>query len=133
MKKRLLRSFGILAVLALAGCGNLSKVDDQGRTDKAVWPEVDRATFDTGSYPEIDALHLVRPGMSKDQLYNLLGRPHFGEGLVGVREWDYLFHFRTTGADVSCQYKVLFDKDKRAQTFMWKPAGCADVLSAARR
>ncbi|VEI45321.1 lipoprotein [Actinobacillus equuli] len=34
--------------------------------------------------------------MNKDQLYNLIGRPHFEEGLYGVREWDYAFNYRET-------------------------------------
>lgn len=33
---------------------------------------------------------MVERGMNKDQLYNLLGRPHFSEGLYGVREWTML-------------------------------------------
>lgn len=32
-------------------------------------------------------------GMNKDQIYQLAGRPHFAEGMSGVREWDYLFNF----------------------------------------
>jgi len=121
---------GLLLALALAGCGNLSKVSDKGTTDEPVWPKAQDVTFATGSYPDLDDLRLVRPGMTKDQLYNLLGRPHFAEGLAGVREWDYLFHFRTPQGDMTCQYKVLFDKDKLAQSFFWKPEPCADVLKA---
>src|SRR5690606_5044560 len=45
----------------------------------------------TGSYPNIDNLRQVGDGITRDQLYDLLGRPHFAEGFR-VREWDYLFH-----------------------------------------
>lgn len=40
----------------------------------------------------------------------LVGPPHFSEGFVAVREWNYLFHLRDpeTGAVRVCQYKVLF-------------------------
>ena len=38
-----------------------------------------------------------RSGMNKDQLYNLIGRPHFSEGLYGVEEWDYAFNYRENG------------------------------------
>jgi len=127
LKKYSVRAGGLVAVLTLAACGNLSHVTDKGTSDEPVWPDAGDVTFNTGSYPELDSLRLVGPGMSKDQLYNLLGRPHFAEGLAGVREWDYLFHFRTPNGDITCQYKVLFDTDKRAQTFLWKEQACADL------
>ena len=121
-----LRAGGLAVTLALAACGSLSAVSEQGTTNDPVWPDPDRTTFDAGSFPTLDSLRLVQQGMTKDQLYNLLGRPHFGEGLFGVREWDYLFHFRTLQGHVTCQYKVLFDKDKRAQSFLWKPESCGN-------
>lgn len=131
MKQAGKSAVALVAALVLAGCGSLSKVDDKGNTQEPVWPDTKDITFKNGSYPNLDDLRLVGPGMSKDQLYNLLGRPHFGEGLVGVREWDYWFHFRTPQGDLSCQYKVLFDSDKRAQNFLWKDPACADLLAGA--
>ena len=59
--------------------------------------------------------------MNKDQIYELIGRPHFQEGLYGVREWDYLFNYRENGEHKTCQFKILFDKDKNAQLFYWMP------------
>jgi len=116
---------GLLLAVALSGCAGLSKVSEQGSTDNPVWPAAKDVTFGTGSYPNVQNLRQVAPGMTKDQLYDLLGRPHFNEGLVGVREWDYLFHFRTPSGDRTCQYKILFDKDKLARSFYWSPASCA--------
>jgi len=132
LKTYTLRASGIVAALALAACGSLSQVSDKGTTDEPVWPDPADTSFDTGSYPSLENLRLVGSGMTKDQLYNLLGRPHFAEGLAGVREWDYLFHFRTANGDLTCQYKVLFDKDKLARSFLWKPQGCADLLNPAQ-
>ena len=67
---------------------------------------------------------MVERGMNKDQIANLLGRPHFSEGLYGVREWDYAFNYRENGVHKICQYKVLFDKNMNAQSFFWYPNGC---------
>ena len=53
---------------------------------------------------------MIERGMNKDQLYNLIGRPHFSEGLYGVEEWDYAFNYRENGVHKICQYKILFDK-----------------------
>ncbi|MFA5491011.1 MAG: OmpA family protein [Candidimonas sp.] len=122
----------VAAAFLLAGCGSLSKVSQEGTTDEPVFPDPDSTTFNTGAFPNLDDLRLVAPGVTKDQLYNLLGRPHFAEGLVGVREWDYLFHFRTPQGIQTCQFKILFDKDKLAQSFFWKPEGCAAFLNSGQ-
>jgi OOP family OmpA-OmpF porin len=91
-----------------------------------------------GTFPNRDFLDEVRAGMTKDQLYSLLGRPHFHEGLFGVKEWDYLFHFNsgTTGKNrvVTCQFKVLFDEDNLAQSIFMRPVGePSDLCSFGKR
>ncbi|MFA7532611.1 MAG: OmpA family protein [Castellaniella sp.] len=120
----------VVSALVLAGCGSLSKVDGQGHTDQPVFPDITNVNFDAGSFPNVDNLRVIRPGMTRDQLYNLIGRPHFSEGFK-VREWDYLFHFDMAQGALSCQYKILFDKQRIAQSFHWQPAECADVLNPA--
>ena len=126
LKTLMLRSSGIALALTLAACGSLSKVSEQGTTEQPVWPDPAKSlTFKAGAYPTPESLRLIAPGMTKDQLYNLLGSPHFNEGLVGVHEWNYLFHFRAPKGDTSCQFKVLFDKDMKAQSFFWNPQNCA--------
>ncbi|OOR98040.1 plastocyanin [Canicola haemoglobinophilus] len=118
-----------VAVATLAACGNLSNVTDEGTSDNLVWPKIDQSRFNHdgsqfGSWPNWDNVRMVERGMNKDQLYNLLGRPHFAEGLYGVREWDYAFNYRENGVHKICQYKILFDKNMNAQNFYWFPNGC---------
>lgn len=125
MNKKLLAA-ALVAGFSLAGCGTLSEVDAEGRTNEPVFPDVEDTTFVTGSYPNIDNLRQVGDGATRDQLYDLLGRPHFAEGFH-VREWDYLFHFNTPEGRKTCQFKVLFDKNKIARSFHWAPADCADL------
>ncbi|XDZ52841.1 outer membrane protein assembly factor BamE [Neisseriaceae bacterium CLB008] len=129
MNKTLLGLTTVAAML-LSACTSVSHVKSNGTTDEVVWPDAENVSFKTGSFPVVNALKLVRPGMTKDQLYNLLGRPHFNEGLIGVVEWDYLFHFPLpNGEVVTCQYKVLFDQDKLAQSFFWREPACADLIN----
>ncbi|WP_399686595.1 OmpA family protein [Xenophilus sp.] len=116
----------------LAGCStHLSRgIDDQGRAEEVVFPDIAAdATLPEGIFPNLDNLREVAPGMTKDQLYALLGRPHFQEGLLGVREWDYVFNFRSGGGTTVCQYKLIFDKAYLAQSFHWKPAQCRALLA----
>lgn len=133
MKKQWKRAAGLavslVAAAALSACGNLSQVTREGTTDDPVWPDPDKAAGE-GTFPLLQELRLMGPGMTKDQIYKLLGIPQFGEGLAGVHEWDYLFHFRTPDGIVDCQYKILYDKDMRAQSFFWKPESCTALLDA---
>ncbi|WGE90091.1 OmpA family protein [Actinobacillus arthritidis] len=115
--------------LAVVACGNLSKVTDEGTTDNPVFPKISESEFNHdgsqfGSWPNWENVRQIERGMNKDQLYNLIGRPHFEEGLYGVREWDYAFNYRENGVHKICQFKVLFDKNMNAQSFFWYPNGC---------
>ena len=125
----------VAAMVTLTACGNLSKVTDEGAIKEGteiVWPAIDKSKFNHdgsqfGSWPNLESLKLVElngKGMNKDQLQNLLGRPHFAEGLYGVREWDYVFNFNENGQHKICQYKILFDKHHNAQSFFWHSEGC---------
>lgn len=125
----------VLAAALLGACATKSDVRADGTTDKPVFPEPYSLTFnnDRGTFPTADELDKMRPGLTKDDIYKILGRPHYDEGMFGVREWDYLFHFytpgvprdpaNTSGVDgiTTCQYKVIFDRDKFARSFYWKP------------
>ena len=102
------------ALLALQGCGTttVSKdVSDEGKPGTVVFPDIQKSAWlKEGTFPNLDNLRRIAPGVSKDQLYDLAGRPHFSEGLSSVREWDYIFNFRTgKGAEfITCQYKVVY-------------------------
>ena len=114
----------LAAVVLLAGCAAGTHVTEKGTTEQPVWPKWDSVTFNNtkGTFPDLQSLSQVRAGMTKDQLYYLLGRPQYNDGWRPV-EWKYLFHFHTPGQgtdDVTtCQYKVLFDKDMYARSFYW--------------
>ncbi len=68
----------------------------------------------------------VAPGMTKPQLYSLLGEPHFYTPLPYVRTWNYIFDFYTGQGDafVQCQYQVRFDGAARVKAAFWKDASC---------
>ena len=125
------------SLLLLQACGTttVSKgITDDGRASEVVFPDIAKNTWlKEGTFVNLDNLRQVAPGNTKDQLYGLLGYPHFAEGMHGVREWDYTFNFRTgRGSEfVTCQFKVIFDKDAVAQNFHWQPAACVDRLKVA--
>ena len=111
----------VLAAGVLSACATKSNVKADGTTDNPVFPKPYSLTFnnDRGTFPTYDELDLMRPGLTKDDIYKILGRPHYNEGMYGVREWDYLFHFYTPGVGTdpentsgvegvtTCQYKII--------------------------
>ncbi|OZI27122.1 hypothetical protein CAL18_06185 [Bordetella genomosp. 7] len=121
---------GAAAVL-LAGCGTLSNVSRDGTTQQPVFPDRAKVALESGTYPNLQNLAQLQPGATRDQVYDLVGRPHFAEGFQ-VREWDYLFHFHTPQGVRTCQFKVLFDDDKIARSFYWAPDDCRPTGAAAR-
>lgn len=107
-----------------------SGADDAGYgSAETVFPDKSKAAIKEGAFPAVDHLRNMAPGLTKNQVHDLLGRSHFREGVFGVREWNYIFHFRHNDQVETCQYKVLFDAEKRTQSTHWLPAACAAVLA----
>jgi outer membrane protein OmpA-like peptidoglycan-associated protein len=94
------------------------------------FPALNSAKWQQGAFPSLEALRNMRTGLGKDQVRELLGFPHFSEGLGGVREWNYIFHFRTGAGPeyITCQYMVRFNADVLTNGMYWKGPGCADLL-----
>lgn len=109
-----------------SGCTTGTLITKDGTTDNPKWHSVDKVVFnkDLGTFPNLQSLSQVRTGMTKDQLYELIGRPQYDDGWR-PREWNYLFHFTTPGQGdndiTTCQFKVLFDQNKFARSFYWNP------------
>ena len=136
--RNLIKLAGALAlVINLAACGTATISRDVARdgshASELVWPAPDSVTpmHKGGTFPNLDNLRQVMVGQNKSQLVNLIGPPHFDEGVFGVREWNYLFNFRKPGTDevTQCQYKILFDENKLARSFYWKPESCAELVN----
>lgn len=122
-----------LTATVVTGCSTTSShPTDQGTSANVVFPDKASAWPEQGTFPNLDNLRLLRPGMTKDQHYALIGRPHFNEGMADVREWDYLFNFRTgkpaPNDIVQCQMKVLFDTAMVSRSYYWAPESCAAFL-----
>lgn len=112
-------------LLAASGCTrHISReVSNDGKVAEPVFANLRFLRADGGSYPDPAALLRLGPGMSKGQVAELIGTPHFREGFA-AREWDYLFLFRTAQGDRSCRYKVVFDAAYRTGTLLWRPEHC---------
>jgi outer membrane protein OmpA-like peptidoglycan-associated protein len=137
MNMKTSKQIAVMALLALglSACGNVSRnvAKDGSNAQELVWPKVDDTTpmHRGGTFPEIDHLRELHAGLNKHQISQLIGWPHFEEGVWGVREWNYVFNFRDGDSDhvTVCEFKILFDKDKLARSFYWKPEDCARFVN----
>lgn len=122
------------SLLALSACTrSVSHVDSEGKTAEPVFPQPSSAVRTEGSFVNLDNLNQMRPGLTKAQVYELLGTPHFNEGVIRVKEWDYIFHFTKADRSVqTCQYKVLFDSQMTAQSFYFQPQDCLAQLQSQK-
>lgn len=137
MKKAKILCLSVVASIVLSACGSMNSIDAQGgiKNQEVKWGNIEKTTFKTngdqpGMWKSKADLALLQPGMNKSQLYELMGRPHYNEGLFGVHEWNYVVNKNTPQGVQHCQLKVTFDKKMNAQQFLWKPAGCMEEAPA---
>jgi outer membrane protein OmpA-like peptidoglycan-associated protein len=134
-KSATLLAASLVSVLALTGCSMFSKSTQPtpvatSNGSSIVFPDAKSASLKEGTFVDPAALRRLIPGMTKTQVYDLLGAPHFSEGVFGVHHWNYIFNFRTgKGSEyVTCQYQVKYDKDMRTESGNWNKRECADFI-----
>ena len=113
----------LITVLLLSAAANAA--------DAVPFPERDDAWLKEGTFPNVENLHKMMPGLTKTQVYALLQEPHFSEGFFGVREWNYIFNFRTGKGNefITCQYQVRYGNDGKVQSTHWKEHECDDLVN----
>lgn len=119
-----------LIMIAMTGCVG-TKYLSEGITDEGhvaqeniSFPELEDAWQTEGQFPNSENLSKIKPGIAKNELYQLIGRPHFSEA-QNAREWDYIMKFYQPDNSVKvCQFKVIFDTQFKGQEFYWMPADC---------
>jgi outer membrane protein OmpA-like peptidoglycan-associated protein len=123
----------LAGLMAMVGC-HAAKSDASGEAagnTSIVFPDPARASEPEGLFVNVENLRKVAPGLTKHQLYALLGAPHFNEGVWNVKTWNYLFDFRKSDGSsdyFACQFQVVFGKGAIASEFHWKPEACKSVL-----
>jgi outer membrane protein assembly factor BamE (lipoprotein component of BamABCDE complex) len=120
----------VMTLVLLSGCTG-SQLSSDGKHDKLVFPAASSASIRGGSYPLTETLRKLRPGITKDQLAGLLGRPQFQEGFFAVREWDYLLNVTNdTGApQMVCQLKAVFASSGVVRSFYRKCGDAVETLT----
>ena len=133
MKKTIISALALAGILCFSGCTTRisDNIPDNGvmQWDDVTFPDLNKTWIDAPTHPNSENLGKIEKGMSKDQIYFLIGHPHHQEGMYAVREWDYVFNLKKKAGDPDkiCQFKIIYDKDYRVGSTFYNPKGCMGV------
>lgn len=124
------QSVNCLLVAGLAiflnGCAVRGQVPTHA--DKLQFPSPYHSWISEGMVMDQDTLRKVSLGMTKQQVYTRIGKPHFEEGFFNVREWNYIFRLeKTKDKQITCQFQIGFDQDMRVSQMLWNRDDCKAV------
>ncbi|WP_208457709.1 outer membrane protein assembly factor BamE domain-containing protein [Burkholderia pyrrocinia] len=94
--------------------------------DGVVFPPRTAAWLKEGTPAKVESVQQVAPGVSREAVYALLGKPHFSRAYCHAREWDYLLDLPNGSGHptLSCQYKVRFDGHDKVRDKHWQDPAC---------
>jgi len=94
------------------------------------FPEPESSYLVEGTPVHPDTVRLIQPGQTKSQVRQLLGNPHFSEGLLSVKDWNYLLNLpRSPAGSQQCQLQVQFDEGGKVKASYWRTDDCAQQVA----
>lgn len=119
----------IATIIGVCACTPYTKVDKNGKAlEELNFPKLSKVDVQNGvdgSFIDWTDFNMLRPGLSKYQVMQITGTPHYHEGFFEVREWDFVFNKWIGESQLEqCQLKVLFDDNKVSTSYHWRPLGC---------
>ena len=82
-------------------------------------------------------VRMITPGVDKFSIYNLIGPPHFGEGIT--RRWNYVLFFPAepgSGDKMRCRMEIRFGRDRKdgynviVSEVIWQEQACVDRVAS---
>ena len=107
-------SLGLLAALASGGCSSISSAFSEPTSLKGFIAFISPYKPDVvqGNVVTTEQITLIKTGMSRQQVRDILGSPLITDPFHGDR-WDYVFTFKRQGFDDQARsFVVLFEKDQ---------------------
>jgi len=103
-----------------------------GDQKHVTFPEASQSYLKQVKKYDVKDVALITENMNKDQIRQILGNPHFDEGLFRVKIWNYVLDVHQNGNDQRCQLRIDFNKKYISEKITWKEQECQQLFSKAQ-
>ncbi len=98
-------------------------------TKPVVFPMPKHSWIPEGAFVNMENLRKVNLGLGKQQVYALIGKPHFEEGFFNVTEWNYIFKLEKSKNNwLTCQFQLRFNDEMHVSQLSWKREDCKNIV-----
>lgn len=127
--KIILKTVMLSSVLALSACNGVLMNNSQ---ITPAFADVEYSHLKGLPNYDVSQVRLVQIGQHKDQVRQALGNPHFREGIMSPKVWNYALGLKlSNNSDYqNCRLRIDFDQDNRVETLTWKDKVCADFVKS---
>lgn len=129
--KKLLSILMVTGLLGISHNINAAEKLELQASDEVDFPEIKESYNKQVHRYEVEDVLRLEVGLNKDQIRQLLGNPHFNEGLFFETIWNYVLDIRIpkTQQYKRCQLRINFDKKEISQEYFWKGEDCNSFVA----